>query len=40
VKDPGDPSYRRAMRLPSIPLDDPEMEARVLRASGSRAVDR
>jgi YVTN family beta-propeller protein len=36
AKDPGDPSYRKARREPSVPLDDPAVEARVLRAGGSR----
>ena len=31
AKDPGDPSYRKARREPSVPLDDPAVVARVLR---------
>jgi hypothetical protein len=40
AKDPSDPSYRKAMRLPSVPLDDPAVEARVLRAGAAGARNR
>jgi YVTN family beta-propeller protein len=40
AKDPNDPGYKKALRMPSIVRDDAEEEARVLRDAGSRASDR
>ena len=38
ARDPSDPEYKKASRLPSVALDDPAVEERVLRAGGSRAA--
>jgi hypothetical protein len=39
ARDPNDPEYKKAARLPSVTLDDPAVEARVLRA-GRASGDR